>query len=71
MPYLGYVVATIVLGALLAFAVFALVIWALAECAFRAEYAQACNAMRKIEARAIVRVPVSTILPTVKGKVRT
>lgn len=61
---------TIALGVLISIAVFALVIVALAECAFRAEYAQAVNAMRKIEARAIVRVPVSTILPTVKGKVR-
>lgn len=43
-------------------------LWALAEISFRQEYAQAVDAMRKIEARAIVRVPVTTTLPTMKGK---
>ena len=65
---------TIAIGTLAALAVFAALIYVLAEISFRAVYAQACDAMRKIEtparARYAMRVPVSETLPTLKGKIR-
>lgn len=66
-------VATIVLGALLAFAVFALVVWVLAEVSFRKEYTRVCHEAQGIELSARIRyaarLTYSESATTIKGKI--